>query len=227
MPSDPVSDENPYAPPLSGVDEDTGQLWIRARIDRRCLVVPRDWRSPRMCLLSGDVENLRPAKSIGWVAVVPVIGLLVIAVITAARSVIVPLFVLAAAGVCCLLPQGPNLFRLFGTTDIHWFLSRRMARRRKWQRRLRIMIIAAVVILPKILVPGSNFYLVSMFFFPLAGLTRMLAPEFITVRITGDSVSFLGIPEEVMEKIVQLDLGRPPALQHASLSVANAGGRTV
>lgn len=225
MPSDPASDENPYAPPRSGVDG-AGPLLSLARIDRKCLVVPRDWQSPRICLLSGNTENLTPAKPIRWVAVVPVIGLLLLSVITAFGSAAVSLILLTGAAVSFALPQGPNPFRLFGATDIHWFLTRRMARSRKWQWRLRTLFITAALLLPKFLPASSSFYLASMLCFALAALTRMLAPEFLTNRITGDSVSFLGIPEEVMEKVVQADLKRRMDSPDP-LSIPGTDGKTV
>lgn len=218
MPPDSDRDDNPYAPPQSDVVE--GSLaFTAAKMERKCLVVPRVWQSPPVCLLSGGTEDLIAAKPVRRVAVLPVIGLLLLSVVIAAGgNMAVPLILLAGSFACTLLPGGPSLFRLVGRADIHWFLTAGMARRRRWQLRIRLLMIAATMVLPQLFRHNSSLYVVSLFVVALAGLTKLIVPDFLTVRITADTVSFLGLPEEVMEIIVQLDLSTKTA--------AAAAGRT-
>ncbi|MDB6136555.1 MAG: hypothetical protein JWM59_4798 [Verrucomicrobiales bacterium] len=184
-----VSPSNPYAVPESEivVPEQTEG----ARIEGKCLVVPKDWQSPPICLLTGDTTDLSALrrKKLTWIHPAWFILFFII------RLVALLVFIL-------LRKKG----------EIHYCISQPLAAKLKRRRTINWCIFGTGLLTAVLPMAGTGFDIILQFVltgFILIVLSGVLATTwcrpFYARKIDKTHIWIAKIPARVREAIVGME----------------------
>lgn len=189
------ADDNPYAPPVAA-DSVLVPPEV-AFIQKKSLVVPRAWQSPRICMLTGKTEDLRPCRK----RLLPAnpLGVLIVLMIASYQLSEGRYFGVLFLAVALLIL---SIVRKKDFVDIH--LSGSAARKHRLQ--LAIYWIMSGILLILVFkgvynTPPSAAFLVAM----LLALGLSQVRSFRIGRMHRHRFWLSNIPPEVMRAIVRMD----------------------
>ena len=179
---------NPYAPPQSAPSVMPPKS--AARIEGKCLVVPKGWISPPFCLFTGVAEGLTPLKQ----------GKL---------SYLNPLWIFSVLLSPAVLFLVAVIFTQKG--NIYYVLSQEWAGRHRRRLVVNWLIVLVGLSGPFLLGLENVFWFLGVGFVPLlvslilaVTWCRLLKPA----KIDAASIWLKGIPPAVQEKVIKWELGK-------------------
>ncbi|RYD35791.1 MAG: hypothetical protein EOP86_07615 [Verrucomicrobiaceae bacterium] len=195
--SNPYSEANPYASYSNPYAVPESEIVVPAqtegaRIEKKCLVVPKDWMSSPVCLLTGSVTNLiTPPRSrkLTWVNPVWILLFFLIGLFA-----LLPMLLLQKKGRFSYYLSGPAAFGLKKKLAINWGI---------FGTGLVIVVLAlspaTTGLTPELLLTGTALILLS------AILATTWCRPFYARKIDQTHIWIAKIPAHVREAIVEME----------------------